>query len=78
VTDQKQPENAAYFKYLGSLTSDASCVRENISRILVVKAAFNKKKTHFITKLDSNLMGGGDKSEMLHLEHSTSEIPEKF
>jgi len=59
VTDQKQQENAAYFNYLGSLTSDASCVRENISRILVVKAAFNKKKTHFITKLDLNLRGRG-------------------
>jgi hypothetical protein len=56
MIDQKQPENAEYFKYLGSMiTNDARCTREIKSRIAMAKAAFNKKKSLFTSKLDFNL-----------------------
>jgi len=43
-------------KYLGSmLTNDGRCTREIISRNAMAKAAFNKKKTLFTSKLDLNL-----------------------
>jgi hypothetical protein len=37
------------------VTNDARCTREIKSRIAVTKAAFNKKKTLFTSKLDLNL-----------------------
>jgi hypothetical protein len=37
------------------LTNDASCTREIKSRISMAKAAFNKKKTCFTSKMDLNL-----------------------
>ena len=44
------------FKYLGSmLTNDGRCTCEIKSRIAIAKAAFNKKKTLFTSKLDLNL-----------------------
>jgi hypothetical protein len=50
---QKQLENMEYLKYLGSLiTNDARCTREIKSRIGMAKAAFNKQKTLFTSKLD--------------------------
>jgi hypothetical protein len=53
MTDQKQLENVEYFNYLGSMiTNDARCTRELKSRIAMAKAAFNKKKTLFTSKLD--------------------------
>jgi hypothetical protein len=56
MIDQKQPENMEYFGYLGSIiTNDAICTRESKSRILMAKAAFNKKKTLFTSKLSLNL-----------------------
>jgi hypothetical protein len=46
-----------YFNYLGSIiTNDARCAREIKSRIAMAKAAFNKKKTLFTSKLDLTLM----------------------
>ena len=43
-------------KYLGSmLTDDGRCTCEIKSRIAMAKAAFNKKKNHFTSKLDLNL-----------------------
>jgi hypothetical protein len=52
----KQLENVECFKYLGSiLTNDGRCTREIKSRIDMEKAAFNKKKTLFTSKLDMNL-----------------------
>jgi hypothetical protein len=52
----KQPENVEYFNYLGSmLTGDARCTHEIKSRIALAKAAFNKKKTVFTSKLGLNL-----------------------
>jgi hypothetical protein len=56
MIDYKQLENVEYFKYLGSiLTNDGRCTCENKSRIAMAKAAFNKKKTLFTSKLDLNL-----------------------
>jgi hypothetical protein len=51
--DQKQMEN---MKYLGSLlTDDGRCTCETNSRIAMAKAAFNKKKNLFTSKLDLDL-----------------------
>jgi hypothetical protein len=56
MIDQKQLENVEYFNYLGSMvTNDARCTHEIKSRIAMAKAAFNKKKTLFTSKLDLNL-----------------------
>jgi hypothetical protein len=56
MIDQKQLENVEYFNYLGSMTTnDARCTREIKSRIAMAKAAFNKKKDLFTSKLDLNL-----------------------
>ena len=45
-----------YFIYLGSMiTNDARCTHEIKSRIAMAKAAFNRKKTSFTSKLDLNL-----------------------
>jgi hypothetical protein len=55
-----------YFKYLDSLiTIDARHTYENKSRIVMGKAAFNRKKTLFTTKLVLNLR---KTSKMLHLK----------
>ncbi|PNF33748.1 hypothetical protein B7P43_G11228, partial [Cryptotermes secundus] len=49
-------ENVKCFKYLGSLlTDDGRCTCEIRSRIAMAKAAFNKKKILFTSKLDLNL-----------------------
>jgi hypothetical protein len=37
------------------ITNDARCTREIKSRIVVAKAAFNKKETLFTSKLELNL-----------------------
>jgi hypothetical protein len=37
------------------ITNDARCAREIKSRIAIAKAAFNRKKTLFTSKLDLNL-----------------------
>jgi hypothetical protein len=56
MIDQKQMENVECFKYLGSvLTNDGGCTCKIKSRIAMVKAAFNKKKTLFASTLDLNL-----------------------
>jgi hypothetical protein len=56
MIDQKQLENVEYFNYLGSMiTSDARCTCEIKSRIAMAKAAFNKKKNLFTSKLELNL-----------------------
>jgi len=56
MIDQKQLENVECFKYLGSmLTHVGGCTCEIKSRIAMAKAAFNKKKTLFTSKLDLNL-----------------------
>jgi hypothetical protein len=54
--DQNQLEDWEYFNYLGStITRDARCTCEIKSRIATAKAAFNKKKNIFTSKLDLNL-----------------------
>jgi hypothetical protein len=55
IIDQKQLENVQYFNYLGSMINYARCTREIKSRIAMAKAAFNKKKNLFTSKLDLNL-----------------------
>jgi hypothetical protein len=48
IIDQNQLENVEYFSYLGiMITNDARCTREIKSRIVMAKAAFNKKKNLF-------------------------------
>jgi hypothetical protein len=56
VIDHKQLENVEHFNSLGSMmTSDAGCKREIKCRIAIGKAAFNKKKALFTSKLGLNL-----------------------
>jgi len=48
MIDQKQLENVELLKYFGSiLTNDGRCTCEIKSKIVMAKAAFNKKKTLF-------------------------------
>jgi hypothetical protein len=55
VADQKQLGNVEHFNYLGSvIRSDASCTRGIKPRIVMAKAAFNKKEALFTSKLDIN------------------------
>jgi hypothetical protein len=54
--DQKQLENVKCFRYLcRMLTDDGRCTCEIKSRIAMAKAAFNKRKNFFTSKLDLNL-----------------------
>jgi hypothetical protein len=49
-------ENVDIFKYLGSmLTNVGRCNREVKSRFAMAKAAFNKKRVLFISKMDLEL-----------------------
>ena len=53
MIDQKRLENVECSKYLCSiLTNDGRCTCEIKSKIVMAKAAFNKKKTLFTSKLD--------------------------
>jgi hypothetical protein len=64
----KETENVAYFKYLGSIiTNDARCTRETKSRISMAKAAFDKERALFTGKLNFK----GETSTMLHLQYSS-------
>jgi len=56
IIDQKQLENVESFKYLGNiLTNDGRCTCEIKCRIVMAKAAFNKKRTLFTSILDLEL-----------------------
>jgi hypothetical protein len=56
MIDQIQLENVEYFNYFGSMiTNDARYTREIKYRTVMVKTAFNRKKTLFTRKLDLNL-----------------------
>ena len=56
MIDQKQLENVVSFKYLGiMLTKDGRCTCEIKSRIAMAKAALNKKKNLFTSKVNLNL-----------------------
>jgi hypothetical protein len=53
MIDQKQHENVEYIKYLGGiLTNDVRCTYKIKSRIVIAKAAFNKKRALFTSKMD--------------------------
>jgi hypothetical protein len=49
------------------ITNDARCTHETKSRIPISRAAFNKKKNLFTSKLD--LKFKDETSDMVHLEH---------
>jgi hypothetical protein len=54
--DQNKQQNVDSFSYLGSLIrNDARCTREIKTRIAMKKAAFDKNKVLFTSKLDSDL-----------------------
>jgi hypothetical protein len=56
MIDEKQLENVESFKYLGSiLINDGRSTCEIKCRIARAKAAFNKKRDHFISTLDLEL-----------------------
>ena len=56
MIDHRFLQNVGCFKYLGSmLTNDGRCTCEIKSRIAMAKAAFNKNKNLFTSKLDLNL-----------------------
>jgi hypothetical protein len=56
MINQKQLENVESFKYLGSIpTNDGRCTGEIKCRIVMAKAAFNKKRALFISTLDLEL-----------------------
>ena len=55
MTDEKQVNNVEYFKCLGSMINDSRHTRDIETRITMEKAAFNRKKTLFTSKLDLNL-----------------------
>jgi hypothetical protein len=54
--DQKQLEDVKYFKCFDSIVkNNARCSSEIKARIAMEKAAFNRKKNLFTSKLDLNL-----------------------
>jgi hypothetical protein len=56
MIDETQLENVEYFNYLGNMIkNDIRCICEIKFRIPMAKAAFNKKKAVFVSKLDLNL-----------------------
>ena len=56
MINQKQLKNVEYFNYLCSMiTNDEKCTREIDSRIVMAKAAFNRKENNFTSKLEVNL-----------------------
>ena len=56
MIDQKQLEYLEYFIDLGCMvTNDETCTREIKSRVVMAKAALNKKKTLFTNRLYLNL-----------------------
>ena len=56
MIDQKQLESVESLKYLGSmLTNDGSCTCEIKRRIVMAKAAFNKKRALITSTLDLEL-----------------------
>ena len=56
MIDQTQMENVEYLNYLGCIvTNNARYTREIKYRIVMVKAALNRKKTLFTNKLDLHL-----------------------
>jgi hypothetical protein len=64
MIDQKQPENAEYFNYLGSLiTNDAKCKCEIKSTLCMVKVPADNFHKQTGLKIEET-------SQMLHLEHS--------
>jgi len=86
MKDQKQQKNIKYCKNVGTKrTNDARCTYEMKLRIAMAKAAFNKRKTLFISKLDlylrTKVLKCGIWSIALYgaeTSEGRSEIPVKF
>jgi len=56
MIDQEQLKNVKNFNYWVSMTTnDPRCTHEITSRIAMAKAAFNKKKAVFTSKVDLHL-----------------------
>jgi hypothetical protein len=56
MINEKHLVTVGYFNCFGStITNDAGCTREIKSRIAMVKATFNRKRTLFARKYDLNL-----------------------
>jgi hypothetical protein len=56
MINQKQLENMESFKYLGSMLKvEGRCTCETKSSIAMAKAAFNKKRALFTSKMDLEL-----------------------
>jgi hypothetical protein len=73
VTDQKQQKNVEYFNYFSNMvTNDARCTHEIKFRSAMAKAAFDRKKTLFTSKINLNLRKKA--SEVLHLEHDRFQV----
>lgn len=67
MIDQKQRENVDYFNYFFSMIAkDARCTREIKCWFATVRAAFDKNKAIFTSKLDLDLRN----FLVLYLEHS--------
>ena len=65
------------------ITSDVGCTSEIKSRFAIAKAAFNRKKTLFTSKLDLNLKKNPVKcnswsAALYGTSESRSEMPGKF
>jgi hypothetical protein len=60
------------------LTNDGRCTCEIKSRIAMAKAAFNKKKTLFTSKLDLNLRKNLVKCYIWSMDFYGAETPGKF
>jgi hypothetical protein len=53
INQKKKMKNVKYFNYLCSMiTNDARCTLEIKFRVVMTKAAFNRKKSTFTGKLD--------------------------
>jgi hypothetical protein len=68
MADQKQLDYMEYLNYLGSMiTTHARCTYKIKSRIVMAKAAFNKKRNLFTSKLHLNFRK--NLVRCLHLEY---------
>jgi hypothetical protein len=75
IIDQKQAQNVEYFNCLmGMITNDPECTRGIKYCLSMAKAAFNKKKAVFTSKLDLNLRKKLEKYKILNIALYAAEI----
>jgi hypothetical protein len=68
VINKKKLENVEYLNYFGTTVMMQRCISEIKSRICMAKAAFNRKKTLFTSKLDLHLKK--ELSKVVYSEYS--------